>query len=199
MKLQLILFCFITSLFAENDSILNNVYNVNAQLVLKTVDQQKSEKQLCSLVDSMDGWVLISTRQEIRFRLPQQYVDQFLKSVDSLGNTADKSFSRIDLTNDYLNLVAGIQAKEYLLKQYFDILDSSGTEGIYPVSREIADLQNNLEILKGQMRGMIERMKYAEIRISFNFNDRRVPLVSGNSDFQWLNSVDLPSLLEDFR
>jgi hypothetical protein len=199
MKLQLILFCVVTSLFAENDSILNNVYNVNAQLVLKTVDQQKSEKQLSSLVDSMDGWVLTSTRQEIRFRLPQQYVDQFLKSVDSLGNTTDKSFSRTDLTNDYLNLVAGIQAKEYLLKQYFDILDSSGTEGIYPVSREIADLQNNLEILKGQMRGMVERMKYAEIRIYFNFNDRQVPLVSGNSDFQWLNSVDLPSLLEDFR
>jgi hypothetical protein len=199
MKLQILLFCVVTSLFAENDSILNNVYNVNAQLVLKTIDQQKSEKRLCSLVDSMDGWVLTSTRQEIRFRLPQQYVDQFLKSVDSLGNTTDKSFSRTDLTNDYLNLVAGIQAKEYLLKQYFDILDSSGTEGIYPVSREIADLQNNLEILKGQMRGMIERMKYAEIRIYFNFNDRRVPLVSGNSDFQWLNSVDLPSLLEDFR
>jgi hypothetical protein len=199
MKLMIILLCTTISLFAENDSILNNVYNINAQLVLKTIDQQKSEKQLCSLVDSMDGWVLTSTRQEIRFRLPQQYVDLFLKSVDSLGSTTDKSFSRTDLTNDYLNLVAGIQAKEYLLKQYFDILDSSGTEGIYPVSREIADLQNNLEILKGQMRGMIERMKYAEIRISFNFNDRRVPLVSGNSDFQWLNSVDLPSLLEDFK
>jgi hypothetical protein len=199
MKMQLVLLCVVTSLFAETDSILGNIYNVTAQMVLKTIDQQRSEKQLCSMVDSMDGWLLTNTRQEIRFRLPEQYIDSFLKSVDSLGSTTDKSFSRIDLTNDYLNLVAGIQAKEYLLKQYFDILDSSGTEGIYPVSREIADLQNNLEILKGQMRGMIERMKYAEIRIYFNFNDRRVPLVSGNSDFRWLNTVDLPSLLEDFR
>ncbi len=199
MKIQLLLLCIVTSLFAENDSILNNIYNINAQLVLKTINQQKTEKQLCSMVDSLDGWLLTSTRQEIRFRLPQQYVDQFLKAVDSLGSTTDKSFSRTDLTNDYLRLVAGIQAKEYLLKQYFDILDSSGTEGIYPVSREIADLQNNLEILKGQMRGMIERMNYSEIRIYFNFNDRRAPLVSGNSDFKWLNSVDLPSLLEDFR
>lgn len=199
MKIQLLLMCFVTSLLAENDSILNNIYNVNAQLVLKTINQQKTELQLCTMVDSLDGWLLTSSRQEIRFRLPQQYVDQFLKEVDSLGNTTDKSFTRTDLTNEYLRIVAGIQAKEYLLKQYFDILDSSGTEGIYPVSREIADLQNNLEMLKGQMRGMIERMNYSEIRIYFNFLDRRTPLVSGNSDFKWLNSVDLPSLLEDFR
>lgn len=132
-------------------------------------------------------------------RLPQDNVDGFIKHVETIGITADKSYSRTDFTNDYLRLIAGLQAKEYLLKQYFDILDSSGTEGIYPVSREIADLQNNIEILKGQLRGMIERMNYAEVRIYFNFDDRRAPLVTGHSDFQWLNTVNLPSLLEDFK
>jgi hypothetical protein len=182
-----------------SDTIYNNVFHINASLVLKTIDQQQSEKILVSAVDNMDGWLLTGNRQEIRFRLPQDSVERFLKCIDTIGITTDKSYSRTDLTNEYLRLIAGLQAKEYLMKQYFDILDSAGTEGIYAVSREVADLQNSIEIIKGQIRGMIERMKYAEIRIHFNFVDRRAPLVTGHSDFEWLNTVNLPSLLEDFR
>jgi hypothetical protein len=168
-------------------------------MVLKTTNQQQTEKQLCSILDTMGGWLLIGNRAELRIRLPQENVKHFLESIDSLGVITDKYYSRVDLTNDYLRLVSSIQAKGYLLKQYLDILDSSGSEGIYPVSRAIADLQYNIELLKGQKRGMVERMYYAEIRIAFNFNDRRMPLVSGQSEFQWLNTVNLPSLLEDFK
>jgi hypothetical protein len=199
MKIQLLIIMTVSFIYASSDTLLNNVFHVNASMVLKTIDQQQSEKLLITAIDEMGGWLLTGNRREIRLRLPQDSVDGFIKHVETIGITADKSYSRTDFTNDYLRLIAGLQAKEYLLKQYFDILDSSGTEGIYPVSREIADLQNNIEILKGQLRGMIERMNYAEVRIYFNFDDRRAPLVTGHSDFQWLNTVNLPSLLEDFK
>jgi|WetSurMetagenome_2_1015567.scaffolds.fasta_scaffold487137_2 hypothetical protein len=199
MKPLIIILMILSGVFAEGDSIIGGVFHVNASMVLKTTDQKTTETQLLSLIDGMNGWLLCSNRQEIRFRLPQESIDGFLRRVDSIGVKTDASYSRNDYTNDYLKLVASLQAKKYLLKQYFDILDSSGTEGIYPVSKEIADLQNAIEIVKGQIRGMLDRMNFAEIRISFNFIDRRAPLVSGHSDFEWLNTVNLPSLLEDFR
>jgi len=182
-----------------DSSTANSVFHITAGLVYKTIDQKASEKNISSVVEAMGGWLLNQTPQQIRFRLPKDSVDGFLKMLDSTGVTTDATYARSDFTADYFRLVAGLQAKEYLLKQYLAVLDSSGTEGIYPVSREIADLQNSIELLKGRMRGMIERMEFAEVWVSFNFIDRRVPVVSGNSDFEWLNSVDLPSLLEDFR
>jgi Domain of unknown function (DUF4349) len=199
MKTALFILAFITVVCAEKDSAFGGVFHVNASMVFKTTDQKASESQLCLAIEKMGGWLLKGTRQEIRFRLPQVSVDTFLTMIDSFGVSTDNAYTRTDYTDNYLNLVASLQAKEYLLKQYFEILDSSGTEGIYPVSREIADLQNGIEMLKGQIRGIIERMNYAEIVIYFNFNDRRVPLVSGHSDFEWLNTVNLPALLEDFR
>jgi hypothetical protein len=199
MKTILLLILTIIAVRAETDSLVSGVFHVNASMVLKTTDQKTSEARLLFAIEAMGGWLLTSNRQEIRFRLPQESVDRFLRMADSIGAKTDVSYTRTDYTNEYLKLVAGLQAKKYLLKQYFDILDSSGKEGIYPVSKEIADLQNGIEMIKGRMRGMLDRMNFAEIRIFFNFNDRKVPLVSGYSDFQWLNTVNLPSLLEDFK
>lgn len=199
MKILLILIVVIAGAFAENDTLVNGVFHVSANLVLKTTNQKSSEVQLSASIEQMGGWLIKGNRLELWFRLPHESVDRFLGMVDSMGVTTDKSYSRTDYSSEYLKLVASLQAKEYLLNQYFDILDSSGTEGIYPVSREVADLQNGIEMIKGQIRGMIERMNYAEIRIRFNFYDRRVPVVSGNSDFDWLNTVNLPSLMEDFK
>jgi hypothetical protein len=199
MKLPILIVTLIFCAYCANDSLTTGVYHVTTSLVLKTTDKKAAQAQLSSKIENMDGWLLTANLDEIRFRLPQDSVKHFLGMVDSMGITTDKNYSRIDVTYDYMKLTASLQAKSSLLKQYFDILDSSGTQGIYAVSREIADLQNNIELLKGQIMGMVERMDYAEIRISFNFTDRRVPLVSGHSDFEWLNTVNLPGLLEEFR
>jgi hypothetical protein len=184
---------------ADKKEAANNVYQISASRVCKTGDVHSARSLILETTGAMGGWMTKATSQEICLRLPRDSVTLFLTMVDSLGLITDRSYQRSDHTNEYLKLIASIQAKEQLLRQYFGVLDAAGTKGIFPVSKSIADLQKSIETLKGQLRGMLERMEYAEVKIHFEFFDRRPPLTTGYSDFEWLNSVNLPSLIEDFE
>ena len=199
MRLLLLLLLIAGAMHAGTEETVHTVHQISASRVLKTGDVRRASLQILGTADTMGGWMTKATSEEISLRLPHDSVDVFLTMVDSLGIIADRSYQRSDLTNEYLKLIASIEAKEQLLSQYFVVLDSAGTKGIFPVSKSIADLQQSSEILKGQLRGMLERMEYAEVKIYFEFFDRRPPLTTGYSDFEWLNSVNLPSLIEDFK
>jgi len=198
-KILLLIITALTLSNANEDTLVKSMHHITASMVFKTADLRTAEVALCTTVEELGGWLLNSNQQELWLRVPQKSVDAFIGKVDSMGVTTDVTYNRSDVTSAYQLLAASLQAKTYLLGQYLDLLDSSGTEGIYPVAREVADLQNKIEMVKGQIHGMTERMNYAEIRIYFTFNDRRAPLVSGYSDFEWLNTVNLPALLEDFK
>jgi hypothetical protein len=199
MKTVLILILICVCLHAENESIPASVYHTSATRVLKTPDRKVAAEKISKRIIGMDGWQVKWTAKEISLRIPEDSLKKFLLTVDSLGLIPDHSFNRVDHTSAYLKLIASLQSKEYLLEQYFAILDSSGFDGIYPVSKAIVELQNNVEMLKGQIRGMLERMEYAEVKIYFDFNDRKPPLTSGHSNFGWLNSVNHSSLLQEFK
>ena len=170
-----------------------------ASRVIMVANKDSSEKALEAYAVKTGGWLLKREMDFISLRIPLESVDLFLAFADSQGLVADRSYVRDDNTQEYLRLVAKIQAKQSLLGQYLAVLDSSGMRGIYAVARGVADLQQGLEEARGRLRGLEERMAYAEITLYFRFHDRRQPLSTGYSDFQWLNAISLPMLLEDFR
>jgi hypothetical protein len=184
---------------ADVDSIHANVFQIRSSRVVKVGDKESAARLIIARAKETDGWLLRQNPEHISLRIPQEGVNGFLAFIDSQGIVTDRSFARDDYTTEYIALVAKIQAKQSLLKQYIAVLDSSGTQGIYPVAREIADLQQSLEEAQGRVRGLEERMAYAQIDIYFRFRERRQPLSGGSSDFGWINSVDVRSLLENFR
>ena len=185
--------------FAEEKTEVTSIYHVTARCVLKTGNREGAAEKINQIAENNGGWLILQKPDIINLRIPVESVDDLVEAIDSMGMVTDKVYNRTDCTAQYLNVIAQIQAKQSLLNQYLVVLDSSGTGGIYPVSRSIADLQQGLEELEGNMKGMLERMRYANVKISFQFFDRRQPLATGKSNFEWLNSVNLHSLLEDFR
>lgn len=199
MKTLLILMVVCLLTFAETPPHHTSVYQITASRVLKTGDRTGASKAIQKAVEDVGGWLLIENQDYLALRVPAKSVDTLLLFIDRFGLVTDRNYARTDRTDEFLRLTASIEAKESLLAHYLRLLDSSGTEGIYPVSKSIADIQESIETCKGQLTGMFERMEYAEVRVHFNFFDRRPPLTSGHSDFRWLNSVNLPSLLKAFQ
>jgi len=195
--LMTLLCCF--AAWADGDSIITGVFQIRASRVIKVGDKEAAARQLIAAAKKTGGWLLRQEPEQVTLRVPKESIDAFLAFADSQGLVTDRSFTRNDHTTEYIQLIAKVQAKQSLLKQYLAVLDSSGSQGIYPVARSIADLQQSLEEAQGRIRGLEERMQFAEIVIYFRFHERRQPLSSGWSDFGWLNSIDLPTLLEDFR
>lgn len=188
-----------TTLYAEMFTSEKGVYEISASRVLKTIDRKAAADTILAIVEQAGGWLLTDRKQSISLRIPSEAVDTLLARIDSLGIVTDRKYNRQDRTDESLQLLASLEAKESLLEQLLALLDSSQSEGIYPVSREIADLQDSIEKIKGRTNGMFERMKYAEITVWFRFADRRTPPATGHSDFEWLNTVNLPLLLKDFN
>lgn len=199
MKTLSVILLITLSLFADVIIPEKGIYQISTSRVLKTSNRKASAETIITTVETAGGWLITDREESISLRVPSGTLDSLLIRIDSLGIVTDRSFSRTDRTDECLRLLASLEAKETLLEQYLSLLDSSGTEGIYPVSREIANLQESIEHLKGQLNGMYKRMEYAEITIYFRFHDRRQPLTAGYSVFQWLNTVNLPSLINDFR
>ena len=200
MKKSVIFILLVCALaLASNDSIPSSVFQIRATRVIKVGDKEAAARLLIASAKKVGGWLLRQEPAQITLRIPEGAVDSFLAFADSQGIVADRSFARDDYTTEYIALLAKMQAKGSLLRQYLAVLDSSGSQGIYPVARSIADLQQSLEEAKGRIRGLQERMQFAEIIVYFTFHERRAPLSSGWSDFGWINLIDLPSLLEDFR
>lgn len=188
------------TVFAGADSIVyTSVHQIQAGRVIKVGDRENTAQTLAASAKRMGGWMLRQEPERIALRVPADSVDAFLTIADTLGLTVVRSYVREDNTAEYVGLLAKAQAKRFLLQRYMEVLDSSGTGGVYPVSRSIADLGRSIEETMGRIRGLEERARYAEIDIHFSFQDRRPPRSGGWSDFGWINSVDLPSLLEDFQ
>ena len=190
-----LLFCFLA---AQDEQLRTQVYWISSRMVLKTGNRDIAADSLLAQTRRSEGWLVSQTKDALKVRIPTGSMDRFFRYTDSLGVVTDRIQNRIDFTTAYLKLVARLQAKESLINRYLDLLDSSGTEGIYPVSRHITDMQRSIEEIKGELQGMLARMDYADVTVDFVFFDRRTPLSSGHSDFKWLNDVNLSTLLEDF-
>ena len=137
--------------------------------------------------------------EQIAVRIPSDSLESYLTAVDTAGLVVDRSFLRTDLSIEYLELHARRKAKKELLEEYLVILDNAGADAIYAVSRKVVELERNIEELTGKMQGLLERMKYAEVHVHFRFNERQTPQASGWSDFGWLNTLNLSTILGDFR
>lgn len=189
----------VISAFAQKDSILSNVYEIRVQRVIKTPLKDSLISKLSQKSQLMNGWVVLQNSYQMNFRIPSDTLFYFVNLAESLGVVVDRTYDRFDRTDEYIQLYSSIQSKKRLLKQYLSILDSSGMDNMYAVSRSITDLQGELEIAQGRVNELLEKMMYAEVVIWFQFHDVRPPISNGYSNFKWINTVSLPSVIEDFQ
>ena len=183
----------------RSDTIPSSIYTLSAVRIVKTGDRRQLSERLAKLARQFGGWFTVQAPEQIAVRIPSDSLESYLTAVDTAGLVVDRSFLRTDLSIEHLELHARRKAKKELLEEYLVILDNAGADAIYAVSRKVVELERNIEELTGKMQGLLERMKYAEVHVHFRFNERQTPQASGWSDFGWLNTLNLSTILGDFR
>ena len=172
---------------------------LTASLVLKVRNRDETIEMLISQVEKQEGYFKQRTDDSLVLKIPNAKQSAVIDSLPGFGLVAEKTFDTRSRSEELDNLRARIQGRQDLLARYFEVLDGAESEGVLAVEQEVIRLVEELEGLKGQLRSVEHATTYATLTIHFAFQERRAPVASGRSNFQWLNELSLAELLSDLQ
>jgi hypothetical protein len=171
---------------------------VQVRLVVKVGDRQKAADRLVRSAEKSKGYFLEKSGKAVTLRVPAANVRKIMAEADKLGLVIDRQFEREDLGGALLEKEAALKAKSDVQRQYLALLDRADAEAALYVEKELIKLVTEVESLKGRIRFLRHRIDFARIEVLFEYRDRAAPVRDGRSSFAWLNSMNLPDLLEEF-
>jgi hypothetical protein len=166
--------------------------------VLQVEESEKAAVQVIARAESLGGWFNRRSKEVLELRVPSAQADTFIGSLAGLGVLMDRNLSTQSLEGERDELTSRLKARRATLQDYYAMLKESGDSTIFTIQSEIVSLQSEIEETAGQIQKLEDRMAFAEMTVSFRFQERGAPLTTGRSRFDWLNRLDLPTLMGGF-
>ncbi|MGN1402281.1 MAG: DUF4349 domain-containing protein [Bacillus sp. (in: firmicutes)] len=109
-------------------------------------------------------------------RIPQASFQSFLDMVGKEKNiTIDhQSVSGEDVTNEYVDLTARLEAREAVEKRLYEFMGkASKTEDLLKISEDLGEVQTEIEQLKGQMNYLSNQSSMSTVNIHYTENGEK--------------------------
>jgi hypothetical protein len=160
--------------------------------------------RLAALAGSYGGFVANSQTQTgaggggapygaVTLQVPVDNFSAVLKRAQSLGKTANLTTKATDVTSQYVDLNARIQALQDSRQQYLTILAKATTIGdILSVQEQVDTIQQQMEQLQGQLNVLTGETSYSTLTVNVNEGSpppRPVPLPESGMVRAWHDSV----------
>ncbi len=172
---------------------------VVSSLALKVSDREGVSNALVEKARSLGGYFKSLSTKSAEFRIPVENAGKFLEFAEKQGTIVERAYETTNTGFDLLRKEATLKSREEIREQYLGVLKKAKTKTILVVEKEIAGQIKEIETLKGEIRCMKHRLRFAEIEIAFDFRERAAPAPDGKSSFPWLNTLNLPDLVEEFQ
>jgi hypothetical protein len=162
--------------------------------------------RLAALAGSYGGFVANSQTQTqtgvgsggapsgtVTLQVPVDSFSAVLKRAQSLGKTANLSTKATDVTSQYVDLNARLQALQDSRQQYLTILARATTIGdILSVQEQVDTIQQQIEQLQGQLNVLTGETSYSTLTVNVNEGSlppRPVPLPPSGMVQAWHDSI----------
>ena len=160
--------------------------------------------RLAALAGSYGGFVANSQTQTgagsggepygtVTLQVPVDSFSAVLKRAESFGRTANLTTKATDVTSQYIDLNARLQALQDSRQHYLSILAKATTIGdILSVQEQIDTVQQQIEQLQGQLNVLTGETSYSTLTVNVNEGSppRPVPLPESGMVRAWHDSVD---------
>jgi hypothetical protein len=170
---------------------------LDAHLVLKVVHPDDVRREAVDAVKAMGGFPVLVSDAQLVVKVPPDKLGDALKQLGDRGVVLEKTLARNDLTQTIGQLEAQLRSKQEIFGRLRALIDSSGVAATLQIERDMSELVQEMESIKGQLRVQRERARWARIDVAFNFRQRD-RLVYVASPFEWINTVDLQRFVGDF-
>ena len=99
-------------------------------------------------------------------RVPSEYFDPFFYDVTGACTVTSQTISSEDVTERYSDLETQLRTNEKKYERLLDLLDKAETlTDLYSIESEIADVEYEIDYLKGTLNGLSSRISYSTIYI----------------------------------
>jgi hypothetical protein len=171
---------------------------ISSTMVLKVSDRNKTADALIADAEKLGGYFSSRTDDQVTLKVPTEDAKSFIADAEKMGKVVERSFSANDVGGHLRELRTLLKSRQQVFQRYFAVLSSATQSTIVQVEAQMTQLVQEIEGLKGQIRLIQHQLQFAEIVVRFEFRERRPPSRDGNSSFEWLNTVNIADLFEEF-
>ena len=157
-----------------------------AGLQLNVKDFEKAEQNIEKKVNEYGGYIVESNvyREDdesvsgnMIVRIPEKHFQKFLTATE--GEAADilkRNVTGQDVTEQYVDLKSRVKSKRAVEARLLDFMgDAEKTEDLLKISSDLAVIQEEIELIVGQMNYLENQTSYSTVEISMYENRVIVP------------------------
>jgi hypothetical protein len=172
---------------------------ISASFVIKVDNKESAARSLIKRAEGKQGYFSSLGDYSVTIRLPNSQVEGYLAFCDSLGYVVARRYDATDYASQIADKEVKLKTRRDLLKDYFSMLQQSPAGSVLTVEKAVAGLTGEIESLEADLKGLRYKLDFAEIRVDFQFRERRAPLKSASSLFKWINTLNLAGLRGNFE
>ena len=166
----------------------------NADLSIVVEDPSGMMDDISRLAADMGGYVVSSNlsqvetdrgvevpRARITIRVPAENLDQALEDIKAgAGRILSESVSGQDVTREYTDLQSRLRHLENTERKLTEIMDEArDTEDVLQVYNRLVNVQEEIEMVKGQMQYFEQSARLSSISVTIQANEAVQPLEIG--------------------
>jgi hypothetical protein len=170
------------------------VYTANLAIAVHHVDER--QEQLIALAREHHGFFSVRTGDQLVLRVPAADFDAVMQAIEAAGSILSREVRAEDVGQQYRDIRIRISALDTMRERLEQLLGrAENVEHALQVERELERVVTQLELLKGQLRHLDDRIAYSTITIMFRpvqtlQVDERFEL-----PFRWLRELGVDRLL----
>ncbi|GMK38904.1 hypothetical protein PCCS19_19580 [Paenibacillus sp. CCS19] len=149
------------------------IYTANLQMQVK--DFASARNAIDQLIASSGGYLLSFNEEEssnrmsgsFKIKVPAKGFNTFIDAIDKLPDKKlSKSINGEDVTEEYADLSARLKAREVAEARLISFMENAKTsKDLVAFSNELAQVQEDIERIKGRMRFIDQNVEYSTINI----------------------------------
>lgn len=161
-----------------------------ASMVLSVFNVDDAREKAEAIPDTVGGYVASVDPSRIVLRIPSGKLKTVMASIGGLGVVEHRSLVAQDVTDEYLDLETRIRVLEETQLQMMELLSKARTvQEALEVRKALDDITMELEVLKGQLRQMANRVAFSTLTLDLVERGPHTTAPSSNDPFPWVDSL----------
>ena len=168
-----------------------------AQLRMGAYEIEETQQQIVAAIKELGGFMAQQDDQSrLVLRVPAQQFYPALEKLATLGQVTQRYVRSQDVTDAFRDLEMRLRNAEAVRDRLVKLLDKAAdVRQSLEVEHELDRLTERIELLKGQLESMGDRIAFSTISISFHAKQDEVINPEFQLPFEWLRDLGLQHLL----
>jgi hypothetical protein len=105
----------------------------------------------------------------VRVRIPADHFDAFVEGMAALGRLENRSISATDVTTEWVDVEARLDAKRAVEKRYLELASQAkNVPEMLEVERELGNVRAEIESMEARMKSLREQVAMSTLTITCN-------------------------------